>query len=241
MPPGTRPQLWIDRHAAASASSLVTMMPPSPDVRFLLDWNENDPASSDAAGGPVAPRGAVRVRGVLEHEESVPRRAMASSASMSAGCPAKCTGMIARVRGVIAASTACGSMLKVAEIDVDEHRHAVGLDDRGGRREERVRGNDDLVFGLQARGHERDAQRDGAVDDGDAVAAAVHRREPLLELGDLVAGQPAPFAAAQRGEHARLVGLVEDRPGRKRTGADGCATQQCEGRVMPHASLTLDA
>lgn len=33
---------------------------------------------------------------------------------MSAGCPAKCTGMIARVRGVIAASTACGSMLKVA-------------------------------------------------------------------------------------------------------------------------------
>ena len=148
---------------------------------------------------------------------------------MSAGCPAKCTGMIARVRGVIAALDGVRIHVERREVDVDEHRHAVGLDDRGGRREKRVRGNDDLVFGLQARGHEGDAQRHRAVDNGDAVAAAVHGREPLLELGDLLASQAAPLAAAQRGEHARLVGLVEDRPCRKRTGANGRAAEQCEG------------
>ena len=38
---------------------------------------------------------------------------MAMIASMSAGCPAKWTGMMALVRGVIAASTAAGSRLNV--------------------------------------------------------------------------------------------------------------------------------
>ncbi len=41
---------------------------------------------------------------------------------MSAGWPYRCTGMIALVRGVIAASTAVGSIVKVLRVDVDEHR-----------------------------------------------------------------------------------------------------------------------
>ncbi len=151
---------------------------------------------------------------------------------MSAGCPAKCTGMMAFVRGVIARLDTRRVEVERVEVDVHEHRDAVGLDHGGGRGEERVGRDDDFVLGLQARGHQRDAQRDRAVDHGDAVPAAVHRGEALLELGDLVAGEASPLAAAERGEHSRLVGLVEDRPapgsGRERTG-------------VPPSSASVDA
>ena len=56
----------------------------------------------------------------------------------------------------------------------------------------------------QAGRHQREPQRDGAVDDRDAVLAAVHGGEALLELGDFLSVEPAPLAAAQR---ARAGGL----------------------------------
>ena len=51
------------------------------------------------------------------------------------------------VRGVMAAATAAGSMLKVDRIDVHEHRPRAEARDGAGRREERVRRRDDLVAG----------------------------------------------------------------------------------------------
>ena len=152
---------------------------------------------AEGAGGPVLVARAVRVRGVLDDDQLPRARAMAMMASMSAGWPAKWTGMIARVRGVMARLDGCGIEVERVQVDVGEHRNRVGLDHGGGGREERVGRDDDLVLGADARRHQRDAQRDGAVDDGDAVLAAVHRGEALLELGDLRAVQPAPLAAAQ--------------------------------------------
>ncbi len=47
---------------------------------------------------------------------------MASVRSMSTGRPAKCTGMMARVRGVIAASTWIEIEIARVEVHIDEHR-----------------------------------------------------------------------------------------------------------------------
>ena len=66
-----RPQLWIERQAAASWSSFVVMMPPSPQVRFLLDWNENDARCPRQPGGPVLVARPVGVGGVLDDEQLV--------------------------------------------------------------------------------------------------------------------------------------------------------------------------
>ena len=46
-----RPQLWSERQEAASCGSSVVIMPPSPQVRFLLDWNENDARSARLPAG----------------------------------------------------------------------------------------------------------------------------------------------------------------------------------------------
>ena len=181
------------------------------------------------------------MRGVFDHHETVSVARWRWSASMSAGCPAKCTGMIARVRGVIAASTAARIEVERVEVDVGEHRNRVRFHDRGGGGEERVRRHDDLVFGLDARREQRDSQRDRAVDDRDAVPAAVHRREAPLELLDLVAVEPSPLAAAQRPQQALLLRLAEDRPGgngRVRTGGPPkSASKMCPCRGTESASL----
>ena len=66
----------------------------------------------------------------------------------------------------------------------------------------------------------RQAQRHRAVDHRDAVPAAVHRGEPLFELGDFVSVEPTPMAAAQRAEHARLFALAEDGPRGERARPD---------------------
>ena len=87
-------------------------------------------------------------------------------ASMSTGSPPMWTGMIARVRGVMAASTALGIEVEGLQVDVGEHRRGVGLDDGGGRGQEGVGRHDHLVAGLDAGGHQGDPQRDGAVDHG---------------------------------------------------------------------------
>ncbi len=64
----------------------------------------NVPKRADRARRPGR---AVRLRGVLEEHQAVLARRSAASSVMSAGWPKRCTGMIALVRAVIAASTAC--------------------------------------------------------------------------------------------------------------------------------------
>jgi hypothetical protein len=114
------------------------------------------------------------------------------------------------------------------ELNVRENRHCVRLDHRGRRREERVGRDYDLVLGANARSQQRDAQRDRAVDDGDAVPAAVLGCESILELGDFRAVQPPPLATVQSAEQAFLLRLSEDRPGREWFAADGCSAKKGE-------------
>ena len=66
----------LDRSAAArpAPSSLVVMMPPSPAVRFLLDWKENEAMCPREPTGPAAIGRAVRMRGVLDQRRDRARR-----------------------------------------------------------------------------------------------------------------------------------------------------------------------
>ena len=164
---------------------------------------------------------------------------MAMMASMSAGWPAMWTGMMARVRGVIAASTACRIEVEGLQVNVREDRDGVGLDHRGGGGQEGVRRDDDLLLRANAGGHQRDAQRDRAVDDRDAVFAAVHGGEPALELSDLLAVQLAPLAAAQRAQQPLFLRLAEHRPGGEGTGADRRPPRMARDCDMVLASLLL--
>ncbi len=98
-------------------------------------------------------------------------------------------------------------------------------------RQEGVGRDDDLVARLDARGQQRQPERDGPVRDRDGVRRALVRGERCLECSHLVAVQPAPVAAAQGGEHGLFLGLVEDRPG----GEPRCGlASRLDGKVMGH-------
>jgi hypothetical protein len=47
---------------------------------------------------------------------------MALISSIGAGCPNRCTGMMARVRGVMAASISAGLIVERIRVDIDEDR-----------------------------------------------------------------------------------------------------------------------
>ena len=82
---------------------------------------------------------------------------------------------------------------------------------------------------VAARVH-RQRAADGAGDAGEelGLAAAVHRREALLELSDFVSIEPTPFAAAQRAEQPGFIGLAEEGPLREWSSADGLSPEDCE-------------
>ena len=83
--------------------------------------------------------------------------------------------MIAAVRSVMQASSGVGIEAERV-VDLGEHGHRAGGDDRVDGGDERERGNDDLVAAADAERRERAAQRRGAVGDGDRVRAAERRR-----------------------------------------------------------------
>ena len=78
---------------------------------------------------------------------------------MSQGRPAKCTGTIARVRGVILSCDAIRIDVHRARVDVREHRRRARVDDRVHRRAERERRRDHLVARLGSRGEQAEVQR----------------------------------------------------------------------------------
>ena len=97
---------------SASASLFITKQPPSAQVMFLLAWKLKLTRS------PMAPmRCSFQCESMACAASSITRRpcflAMAYSLPMSTGRPARYTGMMARVCGVMAASTASRSMLRV--------------------------------------------------------------------------------------------------------------------------------
>ncbi len=93
-------------------ASLTTSAPPSIDVMFLLGWKLNVTRS------PIAPTlRPFHCEPITRAASSITRnlrpRASAYSASRSGSEPGQKVGMIARVLGVIAASTAARSRLRV--------------------------------------------------------------------------------------------------------------------------------
>ena len=175
----------------------------------------------------------MRVRGIFDHDQ--PAGASGRHQRLHVG---RLAGEMDRDDGSGARSERAfdrgGIEVERVQVDVGEDRNRVGLDHGRGGRDERVGGNDDFVFRADARRQQRDPQRDRAVDDRDAVAAAVHRGEALLELGNLLAVQPAPLAAAKRAQQPHFLGRTGDGPARERLRANGRAAEKRERhRVIP--------
>ena len=157
---------------------------------------------------------------------------------MSHGRPAKCVGMMARVRGPMRASAAVEVEVARAGLDVDEHRRGAHLDDHVGRGEERHRGGDHLVARARCR---RCAARSPARRWPTTARAPVGRRtssdsaaSKRLHLGP--AGDPA------RAQHRGDVGdgrLVERRAGEAEDGRSCDAVRRPSLRSVagdqPHA------
>ncbi len=91
---------------------------------------------------------------------------------------------MARVRGVIAASTWLTSIVKSRSVHVDEDRTRPGVDDAVGARDERERDGDHLVARREAVPEQSQVQRGGAGARGDRMRDPDEVRESLLELSD---------------------------------------------------------
>ena len=190
--------------------------------------------------GPLPIRRAVGVRGVFDQRRAGERPAMRHDRVHVGRLPGEMDrddGPGARRdRGLDRA----GIEVEGIQIDVGEHRHRVGLDDRRCGGQKRVRRNDHLVFGLNAGREQRDSQRNRAIDHGDAVPAAVHRGEALFELCDLRAVAAVPIA---RCAACAAGGLPRPAPkigpggnGRVRTGDPPKRASKCVSATGPHAS-----
>ena len=86
-------------------------MPPSPEVMFLVGYSENIAKVPNAPTG-VPFRAAPWAWAASSNRRRPCASAMACNWSIFAGWPYRCTGMIAFVRSVIAASTEAGSRVK---------------------------------------------------------------------------------------------------------------------------------
>ena len=117
------------------------------------------------------------------------------------------TATIARDRGVIAASTAAGSRLSVARIDVGEHGSRALEDEAVRRRDERDRGGDDLVALPQPEPVAEQMEAGGSARHGHGVRRTDALREELLEAVDH-RPQREP-AGPQHLEHELLLALAD--------------------------------
>ena len=216
-----RPQSISEWARRASPASSVSRLPPSPAVRSLVDWwlkepnSPNDPAPRSRQRWPWAcAQSSTRA--------SPWRRAISVRRSMSAIWWPRCTGMMARVRAVTAASTWSGSTVRVPGEDVAEHRQRPGRHGRvrGGR--EGQRRDDHLVAPADPEGLEGDLHGDGAVGHHHPVPGALVGREPLGEGGGQRPrlGEPAPAAAPHHLGDRLGVAFVVHRPGRVALGPD---------------------
>ncbi len=103
---------------------------------------------------------------------------------MSASCPYRCTGTTKRVRGADRRGRGADVDVVVALARVDEHGPRPCLGDGLDGCDERVRGNDRLVAGLEPRREHPEPQAVEAARDADADRRAAVGRECPLELGD---------------------------------------------------------
>ncbi len=142
---------------------------------------------------------AVRLGAVLDHEQAARLGERGDLASSAPGRPNTCTGMIARVRGVIAFSIASSEMHQVSgSTSTSTGRAPTWMHGVGRRREGEVR-HDDLVALADAERGERQVQRHGAV-----ARWRRHGSMPTLSAKSLLEGA---HVVADRGNPGRQVGI----------------------------------
>ena len=131
---------------------------------------------------------------------------------MSAGRPWMCTGMMALVRVVMAASILRAIHAVGARVNVDEHRDGVLV--QGARRggQEREGGGDDLIARADAAGRQRHVQRGRAAAGGQAVLAADVGGPFFLKPGNHGRGAAGHDAAVEHLVDELAVVGGDDRP-----------------------------
>ena len=140
---------------------------------------------------------------------------------MSAICWPRCTGMIARVRGVIAGLDQSGIDGQMLRVDVHDHRQCAGCDRGIGGGGEGQRGHDHLVAPADPQRLQRDLHGDRAVGHDDAVAGALILGKSLGErrrVGSRL-GPAAHQPASHHGRHRLHVALVQVGPAGKGIGS----------------------
>ena len=135
----------------------------------------------------------------------MPRSLAASTiGAISADWPNRCTGMIAFVRGVIAAIAAFASMLKVSGSLSTSTGRAPTRDDAAGGGEERIRRCDDFVAGADVERHQRREHRVGARRQADGVRITERVAQLSLEAVDFGTADEA-LAVANAGDGIEQV------------------------------------
>ena len=204
----------------ARSSSPVRSVPPSPAVSVFEDWWLNEP-NAPMHPAPRPPHCWPCACAQSSTIASPCRSAIAASRSMSAICWPRCTGMMARVRGVIAASTASGSIVQRSGSTSTITGSAPGRDRGVGGGGERQRRHDHLVAPADPERLQRHLHGDRPVHHHDSVGRALVGGEPRRELGVARARlRPAPDLPVQHHiRHGVGVALVDLRPGRIRLAA----------------------
>ena len=168
-------------------------MPPSPVVITLRGCSEKhgERRRASRSGGPCSARRS-RTRRPRPARGRGARRAP-RNASMSAGRPSWCTGMIALVRLGDRALGRGRVEVEGPRVDVGEDRRRAALPDRVGGRDERHRRHDHLVAGADARDvAARGAARSCSSSSATASAAPTRSANARLELAHARAlGDPA--------------------------------------------------
>ena len=107
---------------------------------------------------------------------------------MSHGQPARCTQIIARVRGVKHSLDGLGSQVAAVVVHVGEDRNATRIDDAGNAGHEGSRRDDDFIAVADPERLQGDVERQCAVRKCNRVTGTAPCRELALELATLIAG-----------------------------------------------------
>ena len=153
----------------------------------VLRWVEAEGRRvAERAGAPPADARAVRLRGVFDDDEIVPRRDRQHRLDVGRLSVQVDRHDGARARRDGGADRGRIDRVRLA-VHVDEHGPGAGCRDRQHGRDERVRRGDDLVAGPDVERPQRQLDRIAAVADADCVADADVRREVALEPRDRAA------------------------------------------------------
>ena len=174
---------------------------------------------ADGADAPAAPARAVGLGRVLDHRQAVAAGDLAQAVHVR-GQPREMHrhhGPGPRRDRLL---DQAGVQVVGQGIDVDEHGHGVRHHDRAGRRDEGIGRHDDFVAGFDADRLQREAERRGAVADGDAVGGLLEGGEAPLEVAHPLALDTSPMAgthglAGRPGAFVQVHG-----PGREGFGPD---------------------